>query len=455
MSLHVKRTAALIVALLVLPLLGPGDGRAEVFIPQSFTLANGMRVVVIPNHRAPVVTHMVWYKVGSADDPHGRSGIAHFFEHLMFKATKTLKSGEFSRIVARNGGRDNAFTSNDYTGYFQSVAVDRLPIVMSMEADRMRNLVLDPAEIEPERQVVLEERRSRTDNSPRARLYEQMNAALYLNHPYRNPIIGWEHEIRAIGLADLKAFYDRWYAPNNAVLVVAGDITAEKLRPLAEKYYGRLEPGPATPRQRTQEPPPGAARRITLSDKRVRQPGWRRAYLAPSHGFGDKTLIYPLEVLAEIFGSGPTSRLYRSLVIDQKLAVSARARYDADGLGPSSFSVGASPLPGISMEKLEAGIEAQIARLMDQGVSEDETARARQRLIDGAVFARDSLRAGARVLGAALSAGQSIADVENWPDRIAAVSAAQVSAAARAVFRTRASVTGYLLPSAKKPGRRR
>ncbi len=454
MLFHAQRAAALAVALLFLPLLPAGESRAEVFNPQSFTLANGMRVVVIPNHRAPVVTHMVWYKVGAADDPRGRSGTAHFFEHLMFKATKTLKSGEFSRIVARNGGRDNAFTSNDYTGYHQSIAVDRLPIVMRMEADRMRNLVLAPGEIEQERQVILEERRSRTDNSPSARLYEQMNAALYVNHPYRNPVIGWEHEIRAINLADLKDFYGRWYAPNNAILVVAGDITAEKLRPLAEKYYGGLKPGDAVERRRTQEPPPAAARRITLRDPRVRQPSWRRAYLAPSHGFGEKAQIYPLQVLVEIFGSGSTSRLYRSLVIDRKLAVSAGAFYDSDGLGPASFSIAASPLPGVSMDQLEAGIEAQIARLVDRGVNAQETARAKQRLVDGAVFARDSLHAGARVLGAALSAGQSIEDVENWPQRIAAVSAAEVSAAARAVFNPRASVTGLLLPAAeKKEGR--
>ncbi|MDP6173807.1 MAG: pitrilysin family protein, partial [Rhodospirillales bacterium] len=339
---------------------------------------------------------------------------------------------------------------NDYTGYHQSVAVDRLPLVMRMEADRMRNLVLAPGEIEPERQVVLEERRSRTDNSPRARLYEQMNAALYLNHPYRNPIIGWEHEIRAIGMDDLKSFYKKWYAPNNAILVVAGDITLEKLRPLAEKYYGGLKPSKGLERIRTQEPPPGAARRIALRDRRVRQPSWRRAYLAPSHGYGDKAHLYSLEVLAEIFGSGSTSRLYRSMVIGEKLAVSARAGYDAGGLGPSTFSIGASPLPGISMEKLEAGIDAQIALLVEKGVTEKETERAKQRLIDGAVFARDSLRAGARVLGGALSSGMKIEDVENWPERIGAVTADRIKAAARAVFKKRASVTGLLLPPRAK-----
>lgn len=423
---------------------------ARVFDPQSFTLANGMRVVVIPNHRAPIVTHMVWYKVGAADDPDGRSGTAHFLEHLMFKATRALASGEFSRIVARNGGRDNAFTSSDYTGYHQSVAVDRLEIVMRMEADRMRNLILDAGEIETERQVVLEERRARTDNSPSARLSEQMGAALYLNHPYRNPIIGWAHEIRAITPADLRAFYDRFYAPNNAILVIAGDITAEKLRPLAEKYYGVIKPGPGITRKRRAEPPPGAARRLTLRDARVRQPAWRRAYLAPSRGFGERAHTYALDVLTEILSGGATSRLYRTLVVTDKIAVSASAHYDSGGLGPSAFYVSLSPKEGVSMERLEGAAEVLVAKLLKDGVGAEETRRAKQRLIDSAIFARDSLRTGARVLGAALAAGETIADVESWPERIDAVTVEQVNAAARAVFKAEASVTGLLLPKGKR-----
>ena len=229
----------------------PGSG---VFNPESSTLANGMRVVVIRNHRVPVVTHMVWYGVGAADEGPGESGIAHFLEHLMFKGTKRRAPGEFSRILARNGGQENAFTSSDYTAYFQTVAVDRLEMVMEMEADRMTNQVLTEKGVETEKAVVLEERRSRTDNNPGGLLAEQVDAALYLNHPYRRPVIGWAHEIEALNLKQVMAFYKKWYNPSNAILVVGGDITLEKLKPLAERYYGSIPAHPPTPR-----PPDGTA----------------------------------------------------------------------------------------------------------------------------------------------------------------------------------------------------
>ena len=430
--------------------LVPFSSDAGVFNPESFTLKNGMQVVVIPNHRAPIVTHMVWYKVGSADEPRGKSGIAHFFEHLMFKATKNLKSCEFSKTVARNGGRDNAFTSFDYTGYHQNVAVDRLPIVMKLEADRMRNLIIDKVQIEPERQVVLEERRSRTDNSPAAKLGEQINAALFINYPYRDPVIGWDHEIRGLTVEDLRTFYDAWYRPNNAILVVAGDITAEKLRPLAEKYYGGIEAKPVPPRIRAQEPPHNAARRVILKDARVRQPSWRRLYLAPSLSYGDRKHVYPLEVLAQILGGGATSRLYRSLVVDKKLAISAGAFYDGDDLGPSRFGFYASPRPGITMKKLEDAMDGEIAQLMDMGVTKKDVARAIATMQAEAIYARDSSGAGARVLGSALASGHTIEDVESWPDRIGNVTAAAINKAAKAVFVINSSVTGLLLANDKK-----
>jgi len=432
--------------------IGISPLRAAVFNPESFVLKNGMQVVVIPNHRAPIVTHMVWYKAGAADEPRGSSGVAHFLEHLMFKATKTLKSGEFSKIVARNGGRDNAFTSHDYTAYHQSVAVDRLEIVMKMEADRMRNLIFDEAEIAPERQVVLEERRSRTGNSPGAKLGEQVNAAMFINYPYRNPVIGWAHEIRAITKKTLTEFYNLNYRPNNAVLVVAGDITAKQLRPLAEKYYGVIPAGPALTRNRAKEPPHNAARQVTLRDPRVRQPSWRRSFLAPSHGYGDNVHTYPLEVLTQIFGGGSTSDLYRALVIDQKIAISAGSHYDADNIGPSRFSIYASPRPGVKMADLELAVEKEIDKLLKNGVTEKAVSRAKITMQAEAIYARDSLRAGARVLGAALASGQTIQDVEEWPDRIGKVTVAQITAAAKAVFKINSSVTALLLP-AKKGGR--
>jgi zinc protease len=425
----------------------PGNtGQAGVFNPETFTLDNGMRVVVVSNHRVPVVSQMVWYMVGAADEPPGKSGIAHFLEHLMFKGTKTLPAGEFSRRVARNGGRENAFTSSDYTGYFQTVAKDRLEMVMEMEADRMSNLVLKAEEVETERQVIFEERRARTDNNPAAILREHVNATLFLNHPYGRPIIGWEHEVRDLSLDDLAAFYRRWYAPNNAILTVAGDITAAELRPLAEKYYGKIPPRPLPSRLRPQEPPQKAARSVVLKDARVRQPTWSRTYLAPSHITGETRHAYPLEVLVEILGQGATSRLYRSMVVERKLAVSAGAYYDADGLGPSTLVVYASPTPGVDVETLAAAVDGEIEVLLRDGVSEDEVARAKRRMRASTVYARDSLRTGVRVLGAALATGRTVEDVESWPARIDAVTVSQIAAGALAVFDESRSVTALLLP---------
>jgi len=419
---------------------------AGVFNPETFTLDNGMRVVVVTNHRVPVVSHMIWYMVGAADEPPGKSGIAHFLEHLMFKATKTRKAGEFSRMVARNGGSENAFTSSDYTGYFQTVARDRLKMVMELEADRMTNLVLEAEEVEIERQVIFEERRARTDNNPDATLREYVNATLFFNHPYGRPVIGWEHEIRALNLDDLAAFYARWYAPNNAILTVAGDITAAELRPLAEKFYGKIPARAMPARVRPQEPPQKAARRVVMKDARVRQPAWSRTYLAPSHTAGESRHAYPLEVLVEILGQGATSRLYRSLVVERKLAVSAGAYYDANSLGPSTLGVYASPTPGVDIETLAAAIKGEIAALLRDGVSADELERAKRRMQASTVYARDSLGTGMRVLGAALATGRTVEEVESWPARIDAVTIGQIAGGARAVFDVGRSVTALLLP---------
>jgi zinc protease len=408
-----------------------------------------MQVVVIPNHRVPVVTHMVWYRVGSADEAANESGIAHFLEHLMFKGTTNRKSGEFSEVVARNGGQENAFTSSDYTAYYQTISVDRLELLMEMEADRMTNLVITPKEVEPERQVVLEERRSRVENNPSSILSEHLNAALFLSHPYRNPVIGWKHDIEGLNIDSILAFYKRWYAPNNAILVVAGDITAAQLKPLAEKYYSKIPRQPETQRTRAKEPPQQAERRVTLRDKRVRQPTWQRTYLAPGLQSGNKAHTYPLEVLSNIIGSGTSSRLYRSLVIKQKLAISAGVHYSGDSRGPSRFIVFASPMPGVSIEKLETAVEVEIALLIKSGVTMDELNRAKTRMESEAIYARDSLSGGARVIGSALAAGLSIDDVETWPEQIAIVSVAQILVAIKTVFKTKQSVTGILLPSNK------
>ncbi len=434
---------------LVLTLLFSPTAQAAVFSPETFTLKNGMAVVVVNNSRVPVVTHMVWYKVGSADEGTGESGIAHFLEHLMFKGTRTRQPGVFSYIVARNGGRENAFTSYDYTAYFQTIASARLKIVMELEADRMTNLVITPKEVELERQVVLEERRSRTDTNPGTILGEHITASLFLNHPYRNPIIGWEHDIKALDIDRIRAFYKRFYQPNNAILVVVGDITAAKLKPLAEKYYGVIPIGPPVVRSRAKEPPQKSARRVVHSDKRVRQPSWRRTYVAPSLLWGNKQYAYPLEVLADIIGGGPSSRLYRKLVVEDEIAVSAGAYYAGDGNGPGRFTFYASPRGNIPLEVLETVVESEIKKFINKGITEEELRRAKHRMQAAAIYARDSLSGAARSLGSALAVGIPAVEVEAWPERIEAVTLAQIFEAAESTFIERRSVTGLLLPQTK------
>ena len=413
---------------------------AELERPTTFSLANGLSAVVIEDHRAPAVTHMLWYRVGSADEPPGKGGVAHFLEHLMFKGTPHVGSGEFSKAIARAGGRDNAFTTADYTGYHQTVARERLEMVMRMEADRMVNLVLSEEQVATERDIVLEERRLRTDNDPAARLHEQAMAALYLAHPYRLPVIGWEHEIRALNRDDAIAFYRRWYAPNNAVLVVAGDVDPGEVRRLAEQYYGPIPARPLGPRFRPQEPPQIAPRRVTLTDPRVRQPALNRYYLAP-------TASYPLRVLAQVLGGSSTSRLNRRLVVEQGIAAGTGTWYDLPSLDATRFGIYATPKPGAQeLEALEQAVDGVLTELLRDGVTAEELERAKAGLVASAIYARDNVPGLARVYGGALATGRDVDDVVAWPQRIEAVSLEQVNAAAREVLRPERSVTSRLLP---------
>ncbi|MBO6580026.1 MAG: insulinase family protein [Thalassospira sp.] len=440
------RSSVAVLALVALTLaLVPGLSRAAVFSPQTATLDNGMQVVLVENHRAPVVTHMVWYKVGSADEPQGVSGIAHFLEHLMFKGTDKMVPGDFSKIVARNGGNDNAFTSWDYTGYFQNIARDRLDLVMEMEADRMTNLKLSDDVVLPERDVIIEERRSRIDTSPGALLGEQMRASLYMAHPYGRSIIGWRHEMEKLSTEDALEFYRDWYAPNNAILVVAGDITMDELLPMAEKYYGVIPRGKDMTRNRVQEPVQHAPRKVTMRDPQVGQASWSRYYLAPSYNT-DAADAVPLDVLSEIIGSGTTSRFFKALVVDQEIASSVGTFYDPVTVDLASFGVYAVPRGDVDLADLEKAVEAEIAKVVADGVTQDELDRAKQKLLDSAVFARDSLSAGARVLGQSLAVGLTVDQVESWPDRISGVTVEQVNDAAKRVFDAKKSVTGWLMP---------
>lgn len=442
------RTTRALLSALVLMAAAPPALAAEkgVFFPETFQLANGMQVVVITNRRVPVVTHMVWYKVGAADEERGHSGLAHFLEHLMFKGTEEVPPGAFSRIVAKNGGRDNAFTSWDYTAYHQNVARDRLELVMRMEADRMANLKLSDDVVYPERSVVMEERRQRVENEPADRIGEQINATLYVHHPYGTPVIGWPQEVASMTREEAEAFYKTWYAPNNAILVVSGDISAEELKPLAEKYYGPVAAKPVPKRTRVSEPPMSAERRVILRDAEVRQPMLRRLWHAPSYRTDREGHAYALQVLTEIMSGGATGRLYRSLVVDQKIATSAWLGYSPSAWDDTMLGLGGTPAPGVDIERLEAGLEAETARLLKDGVTADEVATAKKRMLTEAAYARDSLSGPANALGAALATGQSIDDVESWPVRIDAVTPEQVNAAARAVLGQTNYVTGLLLP---------
>ncbi|HVV95097.1 MAG TPA: pitrilysin family protein [Hyphomicrobiales bacterium] len=410
-----------------------------------FTLDNGLEAVVIPDHRAPVATHMVWYKVGSADETPGKSGIAHFLEHLMFKGTKRHPAGEFSATVAALGGQENAFTSYDYTAYFQRVPKEALKTVMRFEADRMVNLVLSDEVVNPERDVVLEERRMRTDSDPSAQLSEAMAAALWMNQPYRLPVIGWEQEIRGLDRNDAIGFYDRFYTPSNAVLVVAGDVTTEEVKALAEATYGKItDRFRPKPRSRPAEPEHFAPRRVALADARVHQPTVSRLYIAPSYRTAKGNEGHALDVLAIILAGGSTSRLYKALVIDQAIAAAAGGYYWGAALDPSRFALYALPRPGVTLEAVEAALDAEIARLLAGGVEAGELERAKTRLIADTIYERDSQSALARSFGAALTTGLSVEDVIEWPERVRAVTAEEVLGAARGVFDIRRAVTGWL-----------
>jgi len=442
------RTATRFIAILLSLLAFAATAYArELPRPETFTLRNGLQVVVITDRRAPVVTHMVWYRVGAADEPRGYSGIAHFFEHLMFKGTREIAPGEFSRIVARNGGDLNAFTAWDYTAYYERIARDRLELVMRMEADRMRNLRFSDETFASERNVIGEERRQRVDNNPGAVLGERMRAMLWPHHPYGTPIIGWLHEIQALDRETALEFYRTWYAPNNAILVVAGDINAAELRPLAERYYGRLRPTRNLPaRTWVQDPPPVGPMRVTHRDEKVRQPSLSRIYRAISYATDEGRQAHALDVAIEILGGSETSRLYRGLVEDQRIAVSAGASANTSGLGGGSVSVFATPVEGVSLETVEAAADRVIADFLRDGPTEAELARAKSSLSASAIYARDSQQSLARIYGSSLAQGESIDDIVNWGVDIDAVTREEALAMARQTLDLNASVTGWLLP---------
>jgi zinc protease len=449
--------ASAFVALLSAFTLAAGSAPAQTTVtsapPATFTLGNGLQVLVIPDHRTPVVTEMIWYKVGSADETPGKSGLAHFLEHLMFKGTSKHPAGEFSQTVLRIGGNENAFTSTDYTGYFQRVPREQLAKMMEFEADRMTGLILKDENVLPERDVVLEEYNMRVANNPEARLTEQIMAALYLNHPYGRPVIGWHHEIERLDREDALAFYKRFYAPNNAILVIAGDVDADEVRPMVGQTFGQVAPQPAIPvrRMRPQEPEPVAPRSVTLSDARVEQPNLKRYYLVPSAATAAAGESPALDVLAQLIGNGSNSYLYRALVVDRPLAVSASAGYQGTSLDATQFIISASPKPGVEFSQIEQVIDKVVADVGQNPIRAEDLERVKTQLIAEAIYAQDNQATLARWYGGALTTGLSVDDIRSWPERIRAVTADQVRAAAQKWLDKKRSVTGYLIKDGTPP----
>jgi len=411
-----------------------------------FTLDNGLEAVVIEDHRAPVVVQMVWYKAGSADEMRGKSGIAHYLEHLMFKGTDTMAAGELSKTVSANGGSDNAFTSYDYTAYFQRIAADRLPLVMKMEADRMRHLRISPDDWQTERDVILEERAQRTDSEPSALFNEQARAAQFLNSPYGTPVIGWRQEMEALTRDDALAWYHRFYAPNNAVLVVAGDVTPDEVKKLAEEYYGPLDPSTdLPPRVRPQEPPQRAARRLVFKDDRIAQPYLTRSYLAPERNPGDQKQAAALTILSELLGGNPaTSFLGRKLIFETGDAIYASAGYDGMSIDKTTFNLSMMPARDVPLSEAEQALDAAVADFLKTGIDPAQFERIRTQIRASEIYEQDNTRALAQRYGEALASGFSVEDVQSWPDVLMSVTPDDVMAAARDVFNSADSVTGYV-----------
>lgn len=424
----------------------PAAAQAAVFYPSSFTLSNGLQVVVVPNHLAPVVSQMVWYKVGAADEVGGKNGLAHYLEHLMFRGTTNIPPDEFSKTIAAQGGQDNAFTSYDYTAYFEETAADRLPLIMQMEADRMHNLRITPETALPELHVVLDERQQRTDNDPTGRFVEKLNHKFLPHYPYGRPVIGWRKEIEQLSVADAQQFYQLHYAPNNAVVIISGDITVEQVMSLAAATYGRVPQHEVAPRHVFSSAPQPALHDFTQVDIGVEQPEiiWR--FVAPSYATQKNAAAYAYEVLAEALDDGEVGILYQKLAQEQGLASSVEASYDPDARGETSFTLAASPRPGKSWKQLEKAMRDALHDAADKGLDAATVENAKQRLQRSAIFAREGLMMPGYAFGMALTTGHTVADVEAWPDRINAVTADQVNAALRELASTSRQTMGALLP---------
>ncbi|MDR1163932.1 MAG: insulinase family protein [Candidatus Accumulibacter sp.] len=409
-------------------------------------LSNGLRVIVREDHRAPTVAHMAWYRVGSMDETNGTTGVAHLLEHMMFKGTPAFGPGEFSRIVARVGGRDNAFTGKDYTAYFQQIPKRQLGRMMRLEADRMCHLTLDAKEFAQEIKVVMEERRMRTDDRPQALLTEYAIATAFQAHPYRAPIIGWMNDLENMSVGDARAWYDRWYLPNNAFVVVVGDVDHREVFALAERHYGVLKPRALPERKPQTEPPQRGLRRLVVKAP-AKLPVVLMAYKVPVirdvEGDGDP---YALEMLSAILDGHSAARFSRSLVREQRIAASASAGYDAIARGPGLFYFHGSPSEGKTRADLEAGFRAEIAKIVEDGVSEEELTRARNQLVAAQVYKLDSMFGQAMEIGELEASGFSFRDEARLVEKLKAVTSDDVKAVARKYFNDDALTVAELDP---------
>ena len=414
--------------------------------PFETTLKNGLRVIVKEDRRAPTVVQMVWYRIGSMDEVDGASGVAHVLEHMMFKGTPTVGPGEFNKLVAAAGGKDNAFTSRDYTAYFQQVPREQLAEMMRLEADRMRHLNVDPKEFEQEIKVVMEERRMRTDDNPQSRLFEQMNAVAFQAHPYRRPIIGWMNDLENMSAADAKAWYDQWYVPNNAYVIIVGDVDHREVFALAEKYYGALA-GRALPARKPQvEPAQDGTRRVNVKAP-AELPILIMGYKTPVLRDVDKdTDPYALQMLAAILDGHDAARFNKKLVREDKVALSVGIDYDATARGPGMLYLHGTPAEGKTVVDLETALRAEIARIQKDGVSEAELKRARAQLVASEIYKLDSMFGQAMEIGQTESAGISYRQLDRMLERLQKVTAAEVQAVAKKYFSDDTLTVGVLEP---------